>query len=46
MPFPSGRLDEWIVEEAIRTSGAITALRADPAKRLAEQGGVGALLRY
>ncbi|HEX6117136.1 MAG TPA: VLRF1 family aeRF1-type release factor [Solirubrobacterales bacterium] len=45
-PLPSGGLDEWIVEEAIRTSAAITAIRAQPAERLAEHGGVGALLRY
>jgi hypothetical protein len=46
MPLPSGRLDEWIVEEAIRTSAAITAIRAKPAERLAEYGGVGAILRF
>lgn len=45
-PLPSGGLGEWIVEEAIRTSAAITAIRAEPAERLAEHGGVGALLRY
>ena len=45
-PLPAGRLDEWIVEEAIRTSASITALRDDPAERLAEHGGVGGLLRY
>ncbi len=45
-PPPSGALDQWIVDEAIRTSAAITAIRAEPAERLAEQGGVAALLRY
>ena len=40
------RLDAWIVEEAIRTSAAVTAIRAEPAERLAEHGGVAALLRY
>ena len=45
-PLPSGGLDAWIVEEAIRTSAAITAIRAEPAERLAEHGGVAALLRY
>lgn len=45
-PAPSGALDQWMVEEAIRTSAAITAIRADPAERLAEHGGVAALLRY
>jgi hypothetical protein len=45
-PLPSGRLDEWIVEEAIRTSAAITAIRAEPAERLGEHGGLAALLRY
>ena len=45
-PLPAGRLDEWIVEEAIRTSAAITALRGRPAEALGEHGGVAALLRY
>lgn len=46
MPIPGGRLDEWIVEEAIRTSASITSLRDEPAERLAEHGGVAGLLRY
>jgi hypothetical protein len=45
-PRPGARLDEWMVEEAILTSAEITALRDEPAERLAEHGGVGALLRY
>lgn len=45
-PLPSGRLDQWIVEEAIRTSAAITALRDQPAEQLDEYGGVAALLRF
>jgi len=45
-PPATGRLDEWIVEEAIRTSAAITAIRDDPAEQLAEHGGVAGLLRY
>ena len=43
---PASGLDEWLVEEAIRTSATITAIRDTPAERLAERGGVGALLRY
>jgi hypothetical protein len=45
-PLPSDRLDQWIVEEAIRTSAAITAIRAEPAQKLAEYDGIAALLRY
>ena len=45
-PRPGARLDEWMVEEAILTSAEITPVRDEPAERLAEHGGVGALLRY
>ena len=39
-------LDEWFAQAAIRTSAAITAIRDEPAERLAEHGGVAAILRY
>jgi Bacterial archaeo-eukaryotic release factor family 10 len=45
-PRPGSRLDEWMVEEAILTDASVTTLRDDAAERLAEHGGVGALLRY
>ena len=45
-PLPEGRLDEWIAEEAIRTAAEITAVRDEQAERLADHGGVAAILRY
>ena len=45
-PVPDGDLDEWIIHAAIRTSASITTLHDDTAEKLAEHGGVGAILRY
>jgi hypothetical protein len=45
-PVPDGELDEWIIHAAIRTSAAITTLHDETAERLAEHGGLGAILRY
>jgi stalled ribosome rescue protein Dom34 len=44
--LPADPLDEWFAQIAIRTSAAITAIRDEPAERLAEHGGVAAILRY
>jgi hypothetical protein len=45
-PRPGARLDEWMVEEAILTGAGVTHVRSAAAERLAEHGGVGAILRY
>jgi hypothetical protein len=45
-PVPDGDLDEWIVHAAIRTSAQVTTLHEETAEKLAEHGGVGAILRY
>jgi hypothetical protein len=44
--LPADPLDEWFARTAIRTSATITAIRDEPAQRLAEHGGVAAILRY
>ena len=42
----AGDIAEWMIEAAIRTSATVTPLRDEAAESLADQEGVGALLRY